>query len=218
MMYIFQPERLLLRKQVMKYAHYITGKVLDVGAGDGERYKGLFSCEQYLTMDVHAGPGIDVVGRGEKIPLPSMSIDSIVCTQVFEHLNLPFEAVKEFHRILKQGGYVLLTAPQMNELHEEPNDFFRYTKYGLIHMFENGGFKTIAHEQRGGFFTTRAQMLIRYLIDRFHLYQHPIIGKLVGKCILPYGKMMMWFDVLDTSQSNRKHTLGWCMVFQKNNS
>jgi predicted SAM-dependent methyltransferase len=214
-MYIFQPERILLRREVIKYAHYITGKVLDVGAGEGGRYKGLFPCKEYITMDIDAGKGVDIVGRAEGIPLKDNEIDSIVCTQVLEHLNLPFEAVKEFYRVLKIGGHILLTAPQTNELHEEPNDFFRYTKFGLIDMFERAGFKTISYEQRGGFFTTRAQMLIRYLIDRLELYQRPLFGKVIGKFILVYGKVMMWFDTLDKSGANRKNTLGWCFVFKK---
>jgi len=214
-MYIFQPERILLRQEVIKYAPYITGKVLDVGADDGGRYRGLFPCDEYITMDVNAEKGVDVVGRAEKIPLHDGEFDSIVCTQVLEHLNLPFDAVKEFYRVLKTGGHVLLTAPQMNELHEEPNDFFRYTKFGLIDMFENVGFKTVAYEQRGGFFTTRGQILIRYLIDRLSLYKKPVFGRIIGKFILVYGKLMMWLDTVDTSEANRKNTLGWCFVFQK---
>ncbi len=214
-MYIFQPERTILREQVIKYSKYITGKTLDVGAGEGGRYKGLFPCSEYLTMDVEKFPGVDIVGRAEKIPIPDSSVDSIVCTQVLEHLNLPFEATREFFRILKPGGHILLTAPQINELHEEPNDFFRYTKFGLISMFESAGFKVIAYEQRGGFFTTVAQIKIRYMIDKFKLYKRPLLGKIVGKMILPYGKFAMWLDTLDKSEANRKNTLGWCFIFKK---
>lgn len=214
-MYIFQPERILLRQQVIKYAHHITGKTLDVGAGEGGRYKGLFPCKEYLTMDIDARKGVDIVGRAEKIPLSDSEVDSIVCTQVLEHLNLPFESVKEFYRVLKPGGHILLTAPQWNELHEEPHDYFRYTKFGLIDMFEHVGFETIAYEQRGGFFTTRGQMMIRYLVDRLELYKRPLFGKIIGKCLLVYGHFMMWLDTLDTSVANRKNTLGWCFVFKK---
>lgn len=214
-MYIFQPERILLRQQVIRYSKYITGKTLDIGSGEGGRYKGLFPCSEYLTMDVKAGEGIDIVGRAESVPVQDNSIDSIVCTQVLEHLSKPFESVSEMHRILKKGGYLLLTAPQMNELHEEPNDFFRYTKFGLISMFEETGFEIIIYEQRGGFFTTRGQMLIRYLIDRLQLYKKSLFGKILGKAILVYGKFMMWLDTIDKSEANRKNTLGWCFIFRK---
>jgi ubiquinone/menaquinone biosynthesis C-methylase UbiE len=62
-------------------------------------------------MDIKAGQGIDIVGRAESIPLEDESVDSVVCTQVFEHLNKPFESVIEISRILKVGGYLLLTVP-----------------------------------------------------------------------------------------------------------
>jgi predicted SAM-dependent methyltransferase len=214
-MYIFQPERILLRQQVKKYSKYITGKTLDIGSGEGGRYKGLFPCIEYITMDVENGDGIDIIGRAEVIPLPDNSVDSIVCTQVLEHLDMPFESVSEMYRVLRVGGHILLTAPQINELHEEPNDFFRYTRFGLASMFEKVGFKTVEYEQRGGFFTTIAQIIIRYLIDKWRLYSHPIIGKIVGKIVLLFGKVMIWFDKLDKSQANKKNTLGWCFVFRK---
>ncbi len=214
-MYIFQPERLLLRSQIKSKASYITGKVLDIGSGEGGRYKGLFPSSEYLTMDTEAGEGVSLVGRAEKIPLGDSSIDSIVCTQVLEHLNKPFESVQEMYRILRTGGHVLITAPQMNELHEEPHDYFRYTKFGLTDMFENSGFKVLSCEQRGGYFTVRAQIAIRYTIDRFGLYNRPALGRILGKFIWVYGKFMMWLDSIDTSVANRKNTLGWCMVFEK---
>ena len=214
-MYIFQPERIILREQIKKYAHYLSGVVLDIGAGTGDRYGTFIQCKKFLRMDVREGEGIDIVGRAEAIPLDNESVDGVLCTQVFEHLKFPEESVREIYRVLKSGGTLLITAPQTNELHEEPNDFFRYTKFGLTAIFERAGFKTIAHEQRGGFFTTVAQIKIRYLIDRFTLYDRPAVGRVLGKFILVYGKIMMWLDVLDKSGANRKHTLGWCFVFQK---
>lgn len=214
-MYIFQPERIILIEQVKKYAHYLTGTVLDVGAGIGDRYGGFIKCDKFLRMDIKEGDGIDIVGRAEAIPMGDASVDEVLCTQVFEHLKYPQESAREICRILRPGGYLLITAPQINELHEEPNDFFRYTKFGLREMFEREGFKTIAHSQRGGFFTMIAQTKTRYLIDRFKLYDRPIAGRLLGKIILVYGKVMMLLDRLDNCAANRKHTLGWCFIFQK---
>ena len=130
-MYIFQPDRYLLDKQIRKFSHYIKGKVLDVGAGEVNRYGKYFKFDEYIKMDPRHGDKVDLVGSADNIPLDSESIDSIVCTQVFEHLENPQKSAEEIYRVLKKGGHVLLTVPQMNELHEEPYDFFRYTKFGL---------------------------------------------------------------------------------------
>lgn len=214
-MYIFQPDRFLLDKQIKKAGKYISGRVLDVGAGEFNRYSGHFSHYEYVRMDPRHTEHADVVGSADNIPLPDNSFDSVVCTQVFEHLEYPEKSASEIYRVLKPGGHLLVTIPQMNELHEEPYDFFRYTKFGLEALFGNVGFKTVIMDQRGGYFTMIAQILIRYLIDRFSLYQRPIVGKLLSPLISMYGKFSIWLDSKDKSIANKKHAIGWCAVFKK---
>lgn len=214
-MYIFQPDRFLLKKEIHDLAHYIKGRVLDVGAGEYDRYGKMFTAQEYVRMDVQEGFGVDVIGSAEEIPFPDESFDSIICTQVFEHLPHPMKAAREIHRALKKGGVVLITVPQVNELHEEPNDFFRYTCFGLESMFKEAGFEMVEKIQRGGFFTTMVQLKIRYLIDRFYLYRRPILGRIVGKVFFCAGRGALWLDKVDSSQANKKHALGWCFVFKK---
>lgn len=215
-MYIFQPDRHLLRKQISEVSKFIKGDVLDIGAGNHDRYSSMFKYKkQYVKMDVHSGPNTDIVGRADAIPQSDEKFDSIVCTQVFEHLEFPEKSVFEIYRVLKKGGHVLITAPQMNELHEEPFDFFRYTNFGLISIFKRAGFSLVHEGARGGFYSTLAQMIIRYCIDRFGLYERKMFGKILGKPILVFGKALMWLDSKDKSLANRKHTIGWIFVFKK---
>lgn len=214
-MYIFQPDRYLLSKQIKKVGHYITGKVLDVGAGEISRYDQYFHASEYVRMDVRHGEKVDIVGSADDIPLEDETFDAVVCTQVFEHLEHPEKSAKEICRVLKPEGFLLITAPQMNELHEEPYDFFRYTKYGLVSMFESAGFRVEDISQRGGYFSTNAQMRIRYLIDRFSLYHRPVLGKLIAPFCLLYGKFCISLDSVDQSDANKKHAIGWCIILQK---
>jgi SAM-dependent methyltransferase len=214
-MYIFQPDRYLLKKQIQDASKYIKGKVLDVGSGECDRYGDLFNASQYIKMDVKAGKNVDIVGSAEKIPFDNESFDSVVCTQVFEHLKGPTLGAQEIYRVLKVGGNLLLTVPQINELHEEPYDFFRYTKFGVMQIFEGVGFKLIEYSQRGGFFSTVSQLVMRYLIDRLNLYEHPILGRIFSKCFLLKGKLAIWLDKIDKSPANKKHAIGWCFVFCK---
>ncbi len=214
-MLIFQPDRYLLKIQVKKYSHFINGKVLDIGAGEFSRYQNLFRYIEYIKMDINDSSNIDVVGSADDIPFPNNTFDSVICTQVFEHLKNPNTAAKEIYRVLKNGGHLLITVPQTNELHEEPNDFFRYTNFGISEIFREIGFRLIAYEQRGGFFTTISQLQIRYLIDRLNLYQRAILGRIFNIFIRLYASIMIWFDKIDKSQANKKHTLGWIFIFQK---
>ncbi len=170
--FIWQPERYLIKKQIQKHAHYLKGTVLDVGAGSFKRYAPYLNVDKYITLDNDVGSKADIIASAENIPLESESVDSIICTQVLGDIKNPGKALKEFYRVLRPGGTVLLTESLMNQVHDEPNDFWRFTNFTLKYLLEGAGFKIIIIEQRGGFFSSIAQLKIRYLIDRFNLYGH----------------------------------------------
>lgn len=214
-MYIYQVERTLIRRQLMAVSKYIRGDVLDVGGGEKTRYKSLFTCKTFTCLDIYAGEGIDIVASADAIPLPDESKDSILSTQMLEHVKYPEKCVQEMYRVLKPGGYAVITAPQWNELHSVPHDYWRYTKFGLIELFERNGFKTVELHQRGGFFANRAQMTMRYLIERFHLHNHALLGRMASRIFSLWGMFAIWADAHDTSPANRAHAIGWCFVFTK---
>ena len=214
-MYIFQPDRYLLQKQIKSVAHYIQGKVLDVGAGEMDRYGRHFKMKERFRMDVAPGPNVDIVGSADKIPFPPETFDSIVCTQVFEHLKYPQKSAMELFRVLKKGGHAVITVPQMNELHEEPHDYFRYTKYGLNVVFQDAGFTIVESHQRGGYYATLAQVRIRHWIGIMDLYDRPFIGRVLGKLIGVYGHFMIWLDDKHIFKDDRTQTIGWCVVLKK---
>lgn len=214
-MVIFQPERVLLRKQIKKYSHYVKGIVLDAGSGSLKRYIDMFDdVSRYITLDIDPNNNPEILASVEDIPLEDKSIDSVVSTQLLEHLKNPEMAIKEFYRVLKNEGYALITIPQCGELHEEPNDYYRFTNFGIKYLCEKAGFSVVGIDQRGGFFALTAQLKIRYLIDRFDLYNKKwtILFLLLFKI---YGRIMLFLDTIDGSRANRKHSLGWCLLLQK---
>lgn len=213
-MYIFQPNRYLLTKQIKQWSFYIKGRVLDVGAGLFSRYQNLFKYDEYIKMDIATGDNVEVIGSVENIPFPNEYFDSIIMTEVLEHISSPCQAAKEIARVLKKNGICLITIPQTNELHEEPNDFFRYTRFGIEKIFNEVGFEVVECKQKGGFFTLIANMKIRYLIDRLSLYKHKW-GRIFSKVFKIYFIIMYFFDQLDNNKTNRKHTIGWCFILRK---
>lgn len=212
---LFQPDRYLLKEQIKKYSHYINGIILDAGSGDGERYKNFLKFNKYIKLDINKSNYPDIIGSVENIPLGDCNVDSIISTQVLEHIKNPQKAVNEFYRVLKFGGYCLATVPQLNELHEEPNDFFRFTKYGLEEIFNRAGFKIILIDRRGGFWAANMQMHIRYLVDLFRLNKISVLRWIFQLFILVNGLIAILFDFLDISSANRKHAIGWLIIAQK---
>ncbi len=86
--------------------------VLDLG-GRIQPYRPLLEerSEQYIAVDVTASALVDVVARGEALPLRDGQVDVVICTQVLEYMHDPQLAVEEMYRVLKPGGTLLLTVP-----------------------------------------------------------------------------------------------------------
>jgi SAM-dependent methyltransferase len=57
----------------------------------------------------------------------SETFDAILCTEVFEHIPYPIDTVKEFARLLKTGGTLILTAPANCLRHMDP--YFYYSGF-----------------------------------------------------------------------------------------
>jgi SAM-dependent methyltransferase len=137
--------------------------VLDVGAGDAP-YRELFSHVRYRTLEweasAHEGAAAaDIVASADSIPLGDEEVDAVLLTQVLEHVADPLVVLGELHRVLRSGGQILLTVPLVWQLHELPNDYYRYTEGGVRHLLERCGFADIEVRPRNDCFTTVAQLL-----------------------------------------------------------
>ena len=118
-------------------------------------------------------------------------------------------------RVLRPGGYLLLTAPQTNELHEEPRDFFRYTNYGLHNLLEEAGFRVEHMDQRGKYHAMTMQIYIRHLVNTWQPYEN----KLAMIVLCPLTRILtayaLWRDRHTTSTAAALHTIGWCVLAKK---
>lgn len=215
-MIITQPERLLLQDQVGRFAHYITGNVLDVGSGRYRRYTPLFTnMKSYKTLDRDGEWKPDIIGSAESIPLEDNSIDSIICTQVLEHVQHPWVALKEMQRVLKPNGVLLLTVPQLNELHEIPHDYYRYTRWGLETLMTEAGLKVEVMDQRGTIHTSLAQLFIRNWIESYKPYQRKWLMIILSPLSTLITRYSVWRDKHCSSEAHKLHALGWCVIAKK---
>lgn len=140
------------RAVVTHLTRYVSGKTLDFGAGSA-KYRNIISphASEYITFDMLPGEHIDVVGDALNPPFPDSTFDTVISTQMLEHIERPWIVVNRIKRILKPGGVCIITAPFLVPYHADPNDFFRYTKQGMESLFKNEGF-TI--EESGGYGNT----------------------------------------------------------------
>ena len=147
--------------------------ILDAGAGEAQ-YKTYCSHLKYTSQDIakYDGQGdghglqtktrdyseIDIISDIANIPLDNESFDAIMCIEVFEHLTNPLDALKEFNRILKSGGMLILTAPFNSLTHYAPYHFSTgFTKYFYEHHLKEFEFEIIELVENGSYFEYLAQ-------------------------------------------------------------
>jgi SAM-dependent methyltransferase len=93
-------------------------------------------------LDIAPAPGVDVVGTAEATGLTDGSVDLVLCTQVLEHTRAPWLAMREFARILRPGGSLVISIPHVWFFHPHPHDYWRVTAEGMAALFDDGGFET----------------------------------------------------------------------------
>lgn len=215
MSYIYKTGRIELLEQIKKHSSFIKGRVLDIGSGNFPRYKHLFTFSEYISMDIQNEGNVNLFGKIEKIPSPDNSFDSILCTQVLGDVFDLEKAFSEMFRVLKPGGNALITESLFDPIHDEPNDFWRFTSFSLQRLAENVGFEVIVNEKRGGFFSVLAQLKARYWIERLNASK-----KWYARGLSFYfkiiGSFAKFLDKKDKSRANKIFTHGYLVIAHKN--
>lgn len=157
----FNPRRYEIETFVSKSARSLKpgSKVLDAGAGPCP-YKPFFAkCNYEATDFVDSDKILDFTCSLDNIPKPAGTYDAIFCTEVLEHVENPQEVMDELHRVLRKSGKLYLTCPQGWMLHQEPYNYFYFTKYGLASVLKKSGFEKIRISPMGGYFEFLADAL-----------------------------------------------------------
>lgn len=154
----------LLRDLQRVIHQYAKGKVFDIGCGN-KPYESMFDgrIDDYIGCDVaqSSEARVDVICEATSIPVENDSFDTIFSTQVIEHVGDHQTMLKEAFRICRPEGYLILSGPMYWPLHEEPHDYFRFTKYGFQLVIEQAGFKIIEIIPNGGKWALMGQVVLQ---------------------------------------------------------
>lgn len=133
-----------LYKSVKEYSPYMTGKCMDFGCGI-QPYRRMLPAREYVGVEIESDskmPGV-IYYDGHTLPFEDETFDSIISSEVFEHISNVEEIITELRRVLKTGGIMLLTVPFVYPKHCWPYDFKRYTMQGLQNMLIDERFECI---------------------------------------------------------------------------
>lgn len=154
--------------KVKSYAHNLNGVFLDFGCGQ-KPYRNLFECENYIGLDIfssghsHKKSKVDMFYDGKEIPFDNEYFDSIFSSEVLTHTFNTKDIIQEINRVLKVGGYLLITVPFVWFENEIPYDNNRYTSFGIKYLLEEAGFTIVKQDKTTNFIQTLFQLFNAYL-------------------------------------------------------
>ncbi len=151
--------------------------ILDAGAGE-LKYNKFCNHLKYTSQDFgkYDGQGnqiglqteewdntkLDIVSDITKIPIANASFDNIMCIEVLEHLPEPIKAIKEFSRILKPNGKLIITAPFCSLTHFAPYYYSNgFSKYWYEKILKENNFEISEIKFNGNYFEYLAQEIRR---------------------------------------------------------
>jgi len=196
---------------------HALGRLLDLGCGKVPLYgvyRGLVS--EVMCVDwgnsLHATSHLDKEADLTKpIDLPDASFDTVVLSDVLEHIPVPLDLCREISRLLSPGGKLILSVPFYYPLHEAPYDFYRYTEYALRRFMELSKMKVVYLEPFGGAFEILADIVSK------NLMRLPLVGRGLAGLV---QTLSWWFAKSRIGQRLAKKTspqfpLGYLMVAER---
>ena len=194
-------------------ALFIKGAVLDCGCGKVPYYEmyrdnaSSVSCIDW-EKSPHDTNHIDIAyDLNQGLPYEAASFDSILLTDVLEHLYAPQVLLNAAANSLRLGGHIVVGVPFFYRIHEAPHDFHRYTEFALEKMLTNAGLKVIRKDIYGGYFDVLFDLLNKRLFKKKFSYR--ILAALARLTFaLPRVKRF-------NENSKPVFPLGYCIVGQK---
>jgi SAM-dependent methyltransferase len=202
---------------------YAGGKLLDIGCGN-KPYASVVNqkVESYTGCDIVQSSNncVDVICEATSIPLINDSFDTVLSTQTIEHVEDHQQLVNEAFRLLKDGGYFILSGPMYWPLHEEPYDFFRFTKHGFSYILNKAGFDVVEIKSNGGKWALCGQVIMQTLfpeIRRSKRMKWRILRMFFNLAGGVKG-LNKFFLRMDNGSKNEVTTLNYVVVAKKNSS
>jgi SAM-dependent methyltransferase len=95
----------------------------------------------YVGLDMVDGEDVDIVSESWDLPFPNRTFDVVVSCEMLEHDEAFWLTFPEVYRVLKTGGYFIVTTRGINfPYHEFPGDYWRFTEDGIKSLLENNKF------------------------------------------------------------------------------
>jgi len=127
------------------------GRVLDIGCGSRKL------SPRVISLDLYPGPYVDLVADASRLPFADGECDAVWMDALLEHVPDPERILNEASRVLKDTGWIYCEVPFLQGEHSAPGDYRRWTRQGLLQLFEGWDLEWI--ESSSGPFSALAYQL-----------------------------------------------------------
>jgi SAM-dependent methyltransferase len=140
-------------------------------------------------------------------PFDDNLFDTVLATDVLEHIREPKIFWSEMARTCKVGGHIILGTPFLYWIHELPYDYARYTKYTIISECDRNNLKIISLKECGGL----PEVLCDLLLKRMR--EHATLCSIMDRIFRIYLKLPS--TKRHSKRSRTRFPLGYCVVATK---
>jgi SAM-dependent methyltransferase len=156
--------RQLLDEELKEAVEFMRGIVLDIGGIRNLERRGCFvppeqgAVRRWIILNIDSEKHPDIIADASLLPIGTAKIDIVVCTEVLEYVQNPFEVLGEIWRVLTKGGILILSCPFMHRI-DHPCDYLRFSEHWLQSVLNSYGFKIVKFSQQGQLLTVVANFL-----------------------------------------------------------
>lgn len=197
---------------------YAKGKLIDLGCGKVPLYETYKDCiVDNICVDwentFHGNEFLDFTcDLTKRLPLHDGEFDTIILSDVLEHIPQPENLWEEMSRILSMSGNLIINVPFYYKLHETPHDYYRYTEYALRRFAKLSGFKIKILQPIGGSPEVLADILAK------HFQFIPLLGNLIALIIqnTAYAFVRGRLGKMLSKKTRKAFPFGYFLVAEKN--
>lgn len=158
---------------------HARGRLVDLGCGKAPLYRAYADCVSEVTCvdwgnTSHENAYLDLeCDLNKALPFADAAFDTVILSDVLEHIAQPEPLWAEISRILAPSGKVILNVPFYYSIHAGPYDYYRYTEFALRRFVESSGLRLIQLESIGGAPEILADVFAKN-VKRFPLIGYPL--------------------------------------------
>lgn len=203
------------QRAIPEYAH---GDLIDLGCGTiplygvYSRYVKSTTCSDWENSQA-TNPHVDMFIDLNEIPLPieDSSFDTVLLSDVLEHVMSPWDLVGEIARILRPGGTLLLNVPFYYPIHSPPYDFHRFTEFALRAMCDRADLDLLELSPTGGAPEVLADVNGKVLVNV------PRVGKILSRVYTWMARLWVrgWLGRQLSSKTASSFPIAYALVATK---